>query len=43
MDNSAIEGYLNNLANAATNDNAMMATILAQIQALTARLDNLSH
>lgn len=41
MDNSAIEGYLNNLANAATNDSAIMATLLAQIQALTARLDNL--
>ena len=41
MANSAIEGYLDNLANAATNDNAMMATLLAQIHALTARLDNL--
>jgi hypothetical protein len=40
-DTSAIEGYLDNLANAATNDNAVMTALIAQIQALTARLDNM--
>jgi len=41
MDTSAIEGYLDNLANAATNNNTVMTALIAQIQALTARLDNM--
>ena len=40
-DSPAMEGYFNNMANAASNNSASMATLLAQVQALTAKLDNL--
>ena len=40
-----MEGHFDNMANAASNNNAInhtsMATLLAQVQALTAKLDNL--
>ena len=41
MNAAAIEGYLNNLANATTNSNTKMTTLIAQMQAITARLDNM--
>ena len=36
-----MEGHFDNMANAASNNNASMATLLAHIQALTAEFDNL--
>jgi hypothetical protein len=34
-----LEGYINNLANAATNDGATLASLVAQIAALTSKLN----
>ena len=40
---AAIEAALNNIANAATSDSALMTQIMAQLKAITTRMDTLQH
>ena len=40
---AAIEAALNSIANAATSDSALMTQIMAQLKAITTRMDTLQH
>jgi uncharacterized coiled-coil protein SlyX len=42
-DTSTIAGYLDNMANAATNDSNVMASILAKLDALTVQVDKIKQ